>query len=191
MAQREPKPPYRPKPPEEDVEVTERVERTFERRTQPVERNIEPRVERVEHDIEPSVERVERVERDIEPRVERVERVRPIRPVTERHAHVRVVRSPITRLVHAVDWVFSVLYGLLGIRLVLTLMGASSNAGFTRLINSLTEPFYAPFRGIVNRPTVDGGYVDFPLIVALLAYALLHLAIRGLLRVIQGRAPTR
>ena len=185
MAQREPKPPYRPKPPEEDVEVTERVERTFERRTQPVERSIEPRVER---DIEPSAERVER---DIEPRVERVERARPIRPVTERHAHVRVVRSPITRLVHAVDWVFTVLYGLLGIRLVLTLMGASSSASFTRLIGSLTEPFYAPFRGIVDRPTVDGGYVDFPIIVALLAYALLHLAIRGLLRVIQGKAPTR
>jgi hypothetical protein len=33
---------------------------------------------------------------------------------------------------------------------------------------------------------VNGGFLDFPLLIALLAYALLHLALRGLVRLVAG-----
>lgn len=90
------------------------------------------------------------------------------------------------RVTQGVDYLFYLLYGLLGIRFVLVLLGASQQAGFVQFVNGLTNPFYAPFSNIVARPAVNGGMLDFPLLIAVLAYALLHLAVRGLLRLIAG-----
>jgi YggT family protein len=88
----------------------------------------------------------------------------------------------VTRVIMAVDYIFYLLYGLLAVRFVLALVGASPQAGFVQFINSVTQPFYAPFSGIVARPEFNGGVMDFPVLIALLAYALLHMAIRGLLK---------
>jgi uncharacterized protein YggT (Ycf19 family) len=92
------------------------------------------------------------------------------------------------RVTQGVDYLFYLLYGLLGIRFVLALLGASEQAGFVQFVNGLTQPFYGPFAGIVARPSVNGGFMDFPLLIALLAYALLHMAIRGLIRLMAGSA---
>jgi uncharacterized protein YggT (Ycf19 family) len=92
----------------------------------------------------------------------------------------------IGRITVGVDYLFYLLYGLLGIRFVLSLLGASETAGFVQFIQGITAPFYGPFAGIVARPAVNGGFLDFPLLIAVLAYALLHIAIRGLLRFIAG-----
>ena len=52
----------------------------------------------------------------------------------------------------------------------------------------VTNPFYLPFRGIVAAPTTEGGHtLMMPIIIAIIAYALLHLAINGLLRMIAHR----
>jgi YggT family protein len=82
-----------------------------------------------------------------------------------------------------IDYLFGLLYGLLAIRLVLSLLAARSDNGFVQFIVSVTDPFYSPFKGIVSSPTVEGGHtLVLPLIIALIAYALLHAAINGLLR---------
>jgi uncharacterized protein YggT (Ycf19 family) len=98
-------------------------------------------------------------------------------------------RKAVERVTHAVDYVFYLLYGVLAIRFVLALVGASETAGFVQFINGLTQPFYVPFAGIVARPSVDGGIFDMPALIAVLAYVVLHLAVRGLLRVIAARRP--
>lgn len=90
------------------------------------------------------------------------------------------------RVAQGVDYVFYLLYGLLTMRFALSLLGASENAGFVQFIQGLTAPFYGPFSGIVERPSINGGVFDFPLLIAMLAYALLHVAIRGLLRLLAG-----
>jgi uncharacterized protein YggT (Ycf19 family) len=93
----------------------------------------------------------------------------------------------VARATQAVDYLFYLLYGLLGIRFVLALLGASEQAGFVQFVNGVTQPFYGPFAGIVSRPAVNGGFLDFPLLIAVLAYALLHMAVRGLLRLLASR----
>ena len=40
---------------------------------------------------------------------------------------------------------------------MLALIAARSGTGFVRFIATITDPFYAPFRGIVESPTTDGG----------------------------------
>jgi uncharacterized protein YggT (Ycf19 family) len=89
------------------------------------------------------------------------------------------------------DYAFYVLYGLLSMRLVLALIAADSTNGFVRFVGRITAPFYAPFRGIVASPTIEGGSTFvFPIIVALVVYALLHVAINGLLRMVGTRKTT-
>jgi hypothetical protein len=94
----------------------------------------------------------------------------------------------LARLGQYVDYVFSVLYGLLLIRLSLALIAASSTAGFVRLIRAATDPFYGMFRGIVPSPiTPNGAAFPLPLAIALIVYAALHLAIKGFLHVVAHR----
>jgi uncharacterized protein YggT (Ycf19 family) len=86
------------------------------------------------------------------------------------------------------DYAFYVLYALLGIRLVLAAIGAQQGNGFVRFISTITDPFYAPFRGIVGSPSIDGGStLVLPIVVAIVVYALLHLGINGILRMVGTR----
>lgn len=86
------------------------------------------------------------------------------------------------RVSQVADYLFALLYSLLAIRLVLALLAARSDNGFVQLINAVTEPFYALFRGIVASPSAEGHTLVVPILIAMAAYALLHAAINGLLR---------
>lgn len=86
------------------------------------------------------------------------------------------------------DYAFYLVYSLLAIRLVLALIAANSSNGFVQFIATVTNPFYAPFRGIVASPSAEGGNtLVVPIMIAIVAYALLHAAINGLLRMVGTR----
>ena len=108
-------------------------------------------------------------------------------PRTDKRRAGEWARLVIARVGHAIDYLFFLLYGLIALRFVLAFLGASEQAGFVRFIRGVTEPFYAPFSGIVEAPAANGGELDLPALIALAAYALLHMAVRGLLRVLSGR----
>ena len=92
------------------------------------------------------------------------------------------------RINQVLDYVFYLLYALLSLRFLLALMAANNNAGFVRFVKGVTEPFYLPFKGIVASPGLDNGVtLALPLLFAILVYFLLHLALRGLLRLIAAR----
>jgi uncharacterized protein YggT (Ycf19 family) len=94
----------------------------------------------------------------------------------------------LARVAQVIDFVFYVLYALLGLRLLLELLAARRSAGFVQFIASVTDPFYAPFRGIVASPTAEGGHrLTVPIIIAIIVYLLLHLGIKALLRMIAHR----
>ena len=94
----------------------------------------------------------------------------------------------VARVSQVVDYIFFVLYALLGMRFLLALLAARSGAGFVRFIVAVTDPFYRPFRGIVASPTTDSGHtLVLPLVIAIIVYILLHLGINGLLRIIAHR----
>ncbi len=92
------------------------------------------------------------------------------------------------RVSQVVDYVFFLIYGLLTIRLLLELFAARESAGFVQFIKSATGLFYQPFAGIVASPTANGGFtLALPIVVAIIAYMVLHLAINGILRIIAHR----
>lgn len=92
------------------------------------------------------------------------------------------------RSAQVIDYLFGVVYVMLGIRLVLAAIAARSGAGFSQWITALTDPLYAPFQGILPNLTSEGGYTFvLPIGFAILMYLVLHLGIRGLLRLIATR----
>lgn len=92
------------------------------------------------------------------------------------------------RVSQIIDYIFYLIYALLGMRFLLALMAARSTAGFVQFIVAITNPFYAPFRGIVESPrTGEGHTLLLPIVVAIIAYVILHLAINGLLRMLAHR----
>jgi uncharacterized protein YggT (Ycf19 family) len=97
----------------------------------------------------------------------------------------------LARISQIVDYIFFLIYGLLAIRLMLALFAANNNAGFVQFIRDITDPLYAPFRGIVPSLTAEGGFtLALPIVVAIVVYMLLHLAINGLLRIFVHRKTT-
>jgi len=93
------------------------------------------------------------------------------------------------RVNQVIDYLFYLLYGLLGLRFLLALMAANNNAGFVRFIKGVTQPFYQPFKNIVASPSLaeNGSTLALPILFALVVYSLLHLAVRGLLRLLAQR----
>jgi uncharacterized protein YggT (Ycf19 family) len=94
----------------------------------------------------------------------------------------------LARVSQVVDYVFYVIYALFAVRLLLELMAARESAGFVKFINNVTNPLFAPFRGIVPSPSTPEGFtLALPIVLALVVYILLHLGIIGLLRLIAHR----
>lgn len=114
-------------------------------------------------------------------------RHKAINEVVETDREVERARV-LARVSQIVDYIFFVIYSLLTIRLLLELFAARENAGFVKFIKSATGIFYAPFAGIMASPTTKEGFtLALPIIVAIVAYMILHLAINGLLRLFAHR----
>ena len=94
----------------------------------------------------------------------------------------------VARASQVIDYIFYVIYALLGMRFLLALMAARSSAGFVQFVVAVSNPFYAPFRGIVASPQTDQGHtLLLPVVVAIISYVLLHLLINGAFRMIAHR----
>jgi hypothetical protein len=114
-------------------------------------------------------------------------RSKAVNEVVDTEREVERSRS-LARVSQVVDYIFWVIYALLGMRFLLALMAARSSAGFVQFIVTVSNPFYLPFQGIVASPRTDGGHtLMLPIVIAIIAYALLHLAINGLLRMFAHR----
>jgi uncharacterized protein YggT (Ycf19 family) len=101
--------------------------------------------------------------------------------------HARKARG-LARASQFVDYAFFLVYALLALRFFLAIIGANAAAGFARFIATVSDPFYAPFRNIVESPAVGAhGRVLLPAVIAMLAYGVLHLVVYKALRMAVSR----
>jgi hypothetical protein len=98
----------------------------------------------------------------------------PVASATADSAEVVSSVSPGRRAVEVTYLVFGIIEGLLAIRLVLKLLGANPQAGFTNFINGVTDFFMAPFRNLL--PAVgssSGAVLETSVVIAIIVYALI------------------
>ena len=91
------------------------------------------------------------------------------------------------RVSQVVDYIFYLIYSLIGLEILLELLGARESSGFKRLIDAATYPLLMPFQKLM--PDVGSGRFEFKIsyVFALFVYVLLHLALNGLLRMLAHR----
>jgi len=109
-----------------------------------------------------------------------------ITEVVETEAELDRARG-VARISQVVDYVFYLIYGLIGLEILLELLGAREGNSFKNLIDRLNAPLLAPFRGLMPDPANGRFQLRVSYIFALVVYILLHLAINGLLRLLAHR----
>ncbi|MET0554423.1 MAG: YggT family protein [Vicinamibacteria bacterium] len=92
-----------------------------------------------------------------------------------------------TRASQVVDYAFYLVYGLVGLEIVLELLGARQGSGFKQFMDAVTWPLLAPFRGLMPTPSVGSSQLMLSYVIALGVYILLHLAVNGALRMMAER----
>jgi len=93
----------------------------------------------------------------------------------------------LARAVQVLDYIFFLVYSLVGLEIVLELLGARQSSGFKQFLDAITRPLLGPFRGLMPDPSLGSLQLMMSYIVALLVYALLHQALRKLLRLFGDR----
>ena len=86
-----------------------------------------------------------------------------------------------------VDYLFYIVYGIIGLEIVLDAIGARQSAGFKQFVDAIAAPFLAPFTGLMPTPGVGTFRFMLSYIVALAVYILLHMAVNGLFRLFVHR----
>lgn len=109
-----------------------------------------------------------------------------IADVGERETNLQRSRGA-ARLSQVIDYVFFVIYGLIGLEIVLELLGAREGAGFKKFLDAITLPLLAPFKGLLPTPSLGPMQLMLSFIFGLVAYMFLHLAINGILRMMAHR----
>jgi len=77
---------------------------------------------------------------------------------------------------------------LLVFRIILELLAANPNAGFSNLIYTITAPLVAPFQGVFPTPQSHGSILDLAAVLAIIVYALLTWGIARLFELMRRRA---
>jgi uncharacterized protein YggT (Ycf19 family) len=106
--------------------------------------------------------------------------------VVETEAELQRARA-LGRISQVVDYVFSLVYGLVGLEIGLELFGARQSSGFKQFLDHVSRPLLHPFRGLMPDPSLGSFQLMMSFIVALLVYALLHHALKRLLRLLAHR----
>jgi hypothetical protein len=122
--------------------------------------------------------------------VEPVQPVQPVQPVRPVEPEYVVPVSGLYRTRQIIYLILGILETLLIIRLVLRLLAANPNAGFSTIIYGVTGPFVAPFQGVFPTPQANGSMLEVAALLAMIVYALLVWAIVRIIEISRTRKPT-
>jgi uncharacterized protein YggT (Ycf19 family) len=94
------------------------------------------------------------------------------------------------RIAQVVYVLFGVLEGLIVLRILLKLLGANPDAGFSAFVYNITAPFVGFFQGVFSTPTAHTSVFEFSSVLALVVYALVGWGIVRLIEVFGQRQTT-
>jgi len=142
--------------------------------------------EKVHHEIAQEADRAPTTDRAGAGRLADSLKQRAVREVESTDSELERSKA-VARVSQVVDYLFYLVYGVIGLEIVLDALGARQSAGFKQFIDALSAPFLAPFRGLVLEPGIGRFRFMTSYVVALAVYMLLHMAVNGLLRLFVHR----
>ncbi len=86
-------------------------------------------------------------------------------------------RQTLERVTALINFVFTVLESMIGLRVLLKLMEANPSNAFAGLVYNFTALFLTPFAGLTVNPAVGGMILELTAIIAMIVYALIAMAV--------------
>ena len=80
-----------------------------------------------------------------------------------------------------VNFVFAIIYAIVGTRIVLELIGANEANRFKQFVDRVSAPFLSIFDGLLPNVRFESFVLPLSFVFALVVYALIHYGIRRLL----------
>jgi YGGT family. len=80
-----------------------------------------------------------------------------------------------------INFVFGIIYGLIGLRIVLEALGAREGNRFKEFIDQLSAPLLGVFEGLLPSVRIGRYEIALSFVFAFLVYALVHYGIRRLI----------
>ncbi|MDP2632410.1 MAG: YggT family protein [Candidatus Curtissbacteria bacterium] len=96
-------------------------------------------------------------------------------------------KKAIFRLYQVIWYILGVVEVLLASRILLKLIGANLNSGFTSFIYSVSAPLASPFRGVLGVTRSSESVIEWSTIIAMAVYAVVAV---GLVKLFQIVKPT-
>ncbi len=84
------------------------------------------------------------------------------------------------------DWVIGAICAVLGARILLYLLAANPDAGFTQFIQAVTAPLVAPFTTLFGVPTLGASVLDTAALVALIVYPIVGYGLISLAKTVMA-----
>jgi uncharacterized protein YggT (Ycf19 family) len=109
--------------------------------------------------------------------------------VSNTEAEVSRARAA-ARISQIIDFIFYIVYSLIGLQILLDLMGARRGTGFRRFIDTLSAPLLGPFESLIQSVGVGRYQLELSYVFAFIVYAILHAGINSLLRMLTQRKTT-
>jgi uncharacterized protein YggT (Ycf19 family) len=107
------------------------------------------------------------------------------------HTEGEIARTRrLARVSQVVDYVFYLVYGIISLEIALEALGAREGAGFKQFVDTLAAPLLAPFEGLMPDPGTGQYRFMVSYVIALVVYVLIHLAVKGLLRLFVQKKTT-
>lgn len=108
--------------------------------------------------------------------------------VKERGIAVSQQNSGVARIVNIVYFVFGTLLMLLAIRVILYLISANTDNGFTTFIYGVSDPFVSLFSTLVQNPTWGTtGVLEVTTLIAMVVYAILSWLVGRMVWLVMSR----
>lgn len=98
-------------------------------------------------------------------------------------------KKAIFRTYQIIWYIVGVIEVLLAFRILLKLLGASTQSGFTSFIYSISSPFALPFAGILGKTGISGMILEWSTFIAMAVYAIVAYGIVMLFQLIKPTNP--
>ncbi len=95
------------------------------------------------------------------------------------------------KLNQAVWLIIGIIVALIALRVILRLLAANPDAGFTSFVYNATAPFLAPFFGVVGSPSANGSVFEVPSLIAIAVYLLIGWLVTTIIWVLLDLPVTR
>jgi uncharacterized protein YggT (Ycf19 family) len=106
-----------------------------------------------------------------------------IREIASTEGDINRART-VSRISEFIDYAFYLVYGIIGLEILMKFVGARSSSGITQFVSMISRPFLGIFSGVLPNPAAGEMRLMLSYVMAVIIYVLIHVAVNGLMKLV-------